>query len=84
MKKILIAVVLMLSVSIANAQTWPQLARDGNATYIGGYWFAVSAYCLQTSYTDESGVWASGRAEYYPRGCAKGLWDAITGKIKEG
>jgi len=82
MKKILIAVLILLAVGSVQAQSWSSLYKEGNATYLGGYYAAVSYACLKTNYTNDSGSWASGKATVpYQKGCAKSIWDAMFNQV---
>ena len=84
MKKLLtIAIVLMTMFAIsAQAQTWGSLVKEGNATYVGGFYAAVSYACLKTNYTNDNGKWASGKATIpYEKGCAKAIYDAMFGEV---
>lgn len=66
-----------------SAQSWADLYEDGNATYVGGFYAAVSYACLGTSYTNDSGYWASGDATIqYQKGCARAIYDAMFGDVE--
>lgn len=81
-KLIVIAVMLMMSVGSVQAQTWASLKAEGNASYVGGFYAAVSYGCLKTDYTNDSGYWASGYATIpYEKGCAKSFYDAFFGDV---
>jgi len=82
MKKILF-IILMAFSSASFAQTWTELARSGNASYLGGYYAAVSYACLNTNYTNDSGQWQSGEAISYKKGCAGAIWDAMFNDVEE-
>lgn len=82
MKKFIFVMLLMFSTSVF-AQSWASLVREGNATYVGGYYAAVSYACLRTRYTNDSGLWASGKATIpYEQGCAMAILYAIIGKVE--
>jgi len=88
MKNMIIALSLLLASNILIAQEWEDF---DNKSYLGGYYFAVCKVCLQSSYNDDNnGYWACTESKddvviqpIYNRGCAKGIWDAFIGKIKD-
>lgn len=80
--KSVIAIMLLMFAMNVQAQSWASLAKEGNATYVGGYFAVVSYACLKTNYTNDSGVWASGKATIpYEKGCAQGIWDAMLNRV---
>ena len=84
MKKILIAVLILLAVGSVQAQSWSSLYKEGNATYLGGYYAAVSYACLHTGYTNDTGSWAStpkGASIPYMKGCPRAIWDAMFNQV---
>lgn len=86
MKKLLIlpfVSVMMLMSTAVNAQSWASLYKEGNATYVGGFYAAVSYACLKTDYTNDSGYWASGDANIpYTKGCASAIFSAMFGNVE--
>ena len=85
MKKVimLMALTLMVIMGTVQAQTWGSLVKEGNATFVGGFYAAVSYACLKTDYTNDSGVWASGKATIpYEKGCAKAIYDAMFNQVE--
>lgn len=77
-----IVLLILLSVSNVQAQTWASLVQEGNATYVGGFYAAVSYACLNTDYTNDSGAWKSGPATVpYEKGCARSVYDAMFGNV---
>ena len=84
MKKVimLVTLTLMVMMGTAQAQTWGSLVKEGNATFVGGFYAAVSYACLKTDYTNDTGYWASGKATIpYEKGCAKAIYDAMFGEV---
>lgn len=83
MRNFLIAMVMLLASSMVQSQTWAELYEEGNATYVGGFYAAVSYACLDRQYTDNSGSWGTeGDLVGYEKGCAKSVYDAFFGNIE--
>ena len=73
---------MMMMMGTVQAQSWGSLAKEGNATYVGGFFAAVLYACLKTDYTNDTGYWASGKATIpYEKGCAKAIYDAMFGEV---
>lgn len=82
MKKLIVIAIMLMIASSVQAQTWASLKAEGNATYLGGFYAAVSYACLKTDYTNDSGYWKSGVATIpYEKGCAKSIYDAMFGDV---
>ena len=84
MNKVILTAILLFTTSVAFSQTWSSLYKEGNASYLGGYYAAVSYACLHTTYSNDSGDWASdpkGASIPYMKGCAKSIWDAMFNQV---
>jgi len=83
MKKILF-ICLMLVATSGYAESWAELHKRGESTYLGAY-FAVTSYaCLHTGYSNDSGNWAStpkGASIPYMKGCPRAIWDAMFNQV---
>lgn len=72
---------LMMIVGNVQAQTWNEFE---NKTYLGGYYAAVCTACLDGTYHDgDVRYWRCDNSQIpYSQGCAKGILDAILGRIE--
>jgi len=83
MKNLLLVILLIGCVPTAPAESWAELQKRGEATYVGGFYATVSYACLHTGYSNDTGRWQSdpkGASIPYMKGCAKGVWDAFFGQ----
>ena len=83
MKKLIIAVALLLSTNVYS-QNWIDFK---DKTYVGGYYAAVCNVCIQGRYNDDSnGYWQCTDdrevtiSPVYQKGCAKAVANAFFGK----
>lgn len=82
MKKLfMIVLMVLLSVSLAQAETWKEF---DNKTYVGGYYAAVCHFCLDGTYNDgDKRYWRCDNSEKpYTQGCAQGILNAVLGRVE--
>lgn len=77
--KYLLLLMMFISLSV-QAQTWEEFYKEGKATYVGGYYYAVCRACLDGSYQSYNGYWSCSESNKpYEQGCASSILKAIVG-----